>query len=292
MIRKSTLLHLRIPFSVFLMPVFLFALSISDKPALFNIVWVFLVLHLFIYPASNGYNSYFDKDEQSIGGLKRPPAVSRELYIVALIFDLIGILLAFMVSWVFAVMVFIYGMVSKAYSHPSVRIKKYPWGSWFIAGLFQGFFTFWMAYIGINQTSPDIILQPSIYLPAALSTLILMGSYPMTQVYQHEEDSKRGDVTLSYLLGIRGTFVFTGMVFLIATIGFFFYFRYFYDLRLFVYFLLFASPMLVYFNIWFMKVLKNPGEANFSNTMRLNMISSLALSAFFVMMFFYHNYFV
>lgn len=290
MIKRSTLLHLRIPFSVFLMPVYLFALSISTKPALFNIVWVFVILHIFIYPASNGYNSYFDKDEQSIGGLRSPPSVSRELYTVALIFDLIGILMSFLISWSFAMMVFVYGMVSKAYSHPSVRIKKYPWGSWFIAGFFQGFFTFWMAFMGINAAGFEVILKSGVHVPAVLSTLILMGSYPMTQIYQHEEDKKRGDVTLSYLLGIRGTFIFTGVVFLLATIGFFFYFRHFHDITLFVYFILFASPMLVFFTRWFARVLTDREQANFSNTMRLNMISSLALSTFFIVMYFYTNY--
>lgn len=292
MISRSTILHLRIPFSVFLMPVFLFALGISIKPPIFNIVLVFLVLHLFIYPASNGYNSYFDKDEKSIGGLKNPPKVSKQLYYVSLLFDLMGILLAFLVNWQFALMVFIYGMISKAYSHPRIRIKKFPWGSWFIAGLFQGFFTLWMAYAGINATGLTVIFRPEVYIPAILSSVVLWGSYPMTQIYQHEEDAKRGDITLSYKLGIKGTFIFTAGIFLVATVGFLAYFFILNQVYMFYAFLLFMMPMLIFFNVWFMKVLKNPTNADFDHTMKLNIISSLALSAFFVLLFLTNNRFI
>ena len=77
--KKSTLLHLRIPFSFFLLPVFLFAAAIVDVFDWGNFWMLFFILHFLVYPASNGYNSYFDKDEESIGGLKNPPKVSKEL---------------------------------------------------------------------------------------------------------------------------------------------------------------------------------------------------------------------
>jgi 1,4-dihydroxy-2-naphthoate octaprenyltransferase len=69
---KSTLLHLRIPFSFFLMPVYWFALSQSSTLHTDKAVLVFILLHLLIYPASNAYNSFYDKDESSIGGLENP----------------------------------------------------------------------------------------------------------------------------------------------------------------------------------------------------------------------------
>jgi 1,4-dihydroxy-2-naphthoate octaprenyltransferase len=111
--KKSTWQHLRIPFSFFLMPVFLFAASISPIEDLGRFVLVFFILHLLLYPASNGYNSYFDKDEGSIGGLKNPPKVSHELYIVSLIFDGLALILGLIISWQFVIMLFIYGAISK-----------------------------------------------------------------------------------------------------------------------------------------------------------------------------------
>ena len=142
MLSRSTLLHLRIPFSFFLLPVFLFAISQIPPAPWVNLLLVFVILHLLLYPASNGYNSYFDRDENSIGGLRKPPPVSENLYWVSLSLDLVAILLGLVISWQFSLMLLIYGLVSKAYSHPSIRLKQYPWISWIVAGLFQGLFTF------------------------------------------------------------------------------------------------------------------------------------------------------
>jgi len=97
------------------MPVYLLALAISDEIHLQNTILSFLILHVLIYPASNGYNSYFDKDEKSIGGLKNPPKVQKELYWVSLILDGLGILLGLSTGLEFVMMIFIYGLISKAY---------------------------------------------------------------------------------------------------------------------------------------------------------------------------------
>ena len=87
MFSRSAWLHLRIPFSFFLMPVFIFALGISPNFTESRLLWSFLIIHLFLYPASNGFNSYFVKDEKSIGGLKNPPPVNKGLYYLSLLFS-------------------------------------------------------------------------------------------------------------------------------------------------------------------------------------------------------------
>ena len=91
MFSKSTFLHLRIPFSYFLLPVYLFSLSASPNLNESKLLWVFVILHFFLYPASNGYNSYFDKDEKSIGGLKNPPPVTKGLYWLSLLLEVSAI---------------------------------------------------------------------------------------------------------------------------------------------------------------------------------------------------------
>ena len=73
MLTRSSWLHLRIPFSYFLLPVYLFALAISPNLNESRMLWVFIILHVFLYPASNGYNSYYDRDEKSIGGVEKTP---------------------------------------------------------------------------------------------------------------------------------------------------------------------------------------------------------------------------
>lgn len=283
MFQKSTWLHLRIPFSFFLMPVFLFASSqvnIDWK----NWILAFVAIHLFLYPASNAFNSYFDKDEGSIGGLEKPPKVSRELYWVALLFDLLAVCVGAFVSWQFAAALLVYGLVSKAYSHPSVRLKKYPIISWLVVAFFQGFFTYLMSLQAIANLDWYEMLEKRHLYAAALSSCLLAGSYPMTQIYQHQEDAQRGDRTLSLMLGIEGTFIFTAIWFFLANVGFI---AFFYNHNTWRGILIFETallPVLIFFGKWFWQVRKNPNKADFRNTMLLNKISSLSLSVAFVLM--------
>ena len=286
MFSSSSWLHLRIPFSYFLLPVFLFSLAISPNISEKSILWTFIIVHFFLYPASNGYNSYFDKDEKSIGGLKNPPPVKKGLYYLSLLFDVIAIVLGFLlINPTFALMLLIYGLVSKAYSHPAIRLKKLPVTGWLVAGLFQGLFTFMMCYIGINKYSLENVFKLHVLVPGVLSTMMLWANYPMTQIYQHEEDEKHGDMTLSRKLGIRGTFYFVSAVFSVVTFGFVLYFHAFFESKYAWTFLAALFPVVAYFFIWFYQVYQDRTKADFSHTMWLNFISATALNAYFIYLF-------
>ncbi len=264
------------------MPVFLFGLAVSGSEDLFKIITVFISLHLFLYPASNGFNSYFDKDEGSIGGLKNPPKVDKNLYWTALAFDGVALLMGFLISWQFSVMLMIYGLVSKAYSHPSIRLKNQPILGWLAVGLFQGYFTFLMTVFAVSNIELSGLMDFDIQIPALLSSALLLGSYPMTQIYQHEEDKKRGDITISLRLGIRGTFFFTGIFFFLSNIGFLYYFMDSFSLTEAIIFQLALGPVMGYFFYWFWISRNNVEKVNFQNTMRLNFISSFMLNGFFI----------
>ncbi|MDA0196482.1 MAG: UbiA family prenyltransferase [Bacteroidetes bacterium] len=282
--QKSTLLHLRFPFSFFLLPVYLFALSTSNSIDLTGATLTFILLHFFLYPASNGYNSFFDKDEESIGGLKNPPVVTKELYYTSLALDFIALVLgALFINLEFMLLLLAYGLASKAYSHPALRIKKFPILGWITAFFFQGYFTFLMAYVGINKVSLIETFEIQVQFPAILSSLLLGGSYPMTQIYQHKEDAKRGDNTISRKLGVLGTFHFTAVFFIIANAGFVIYFLEWFEISDLVLFQIALTPSLVYFALWYFKVRKDSSLANYQSTMRLNLLSSAMLNLFFLM---------
>lgn len=284
---KNIILHLRIPFSLFLMPVFWFAVSQSQNPDWGVTAGLFVVLHLLIYPASNAYNSYFDKDEGSIGGLENPPPVSLALFYVSWILDIVAIIVAyFLGGWILSLALIIYSSISKAYSNDKIRLKKYPIISWLTVGIFQGAFTYLTVIQAVGKIPISELLQNKYLFPAILSSLNLLGFYPMTQIYQHEEDARRGDMTMSRLLGIKGTFIFTASIFLFVTIGFFFYFQdiLIYNFPAFAVYVLVMSPVLIYFNLWFLKVLKNENQADFHHTMRLNMLGSVCLNLFFILL--------
>jgi 1,4-dihydroxy-2-naphthoate octaprenyltransferase len=286
MFSRSSWLHLRMPFSFVLLPIFLFSLSVSPNFTGPRLLWVFFILHFLVYPASNGYNSYFDKDDKSIGGLKNPPPVKKGLYFLSLTLDLIAIILAYIkINTTFAVMVLIYGLVSKAYSHPATRIKKYAWTSWIITGIFQGLFTFAMCYVGVNDFEIVQAMRLEVILPGSLTSLMLWANYPITQVYQHAEDRKRGDITLSAKLGITGTFYFAASIFTLAVGGFLFYFRFMFGEKYAWFFLISILPLLGYFFYWFFLIMKEPANADYSHTMRMNLISAICLNGFFIYLF-------
>lgn len=293
MLSLSSWLHLRIPFSYFLLPVFLFSLAISPNVNENALLWTFIIIHIFLYPASNGYNSYYDKDEKSIGGLKNPPPVNKGLYYLALLFDIIAIILGYyFINLTFAILLLIYGLVSKAYSHPGIRLKKFPITGWLVAGLFQGLFTFIMCYIGINKFSLENIWKSSVLIPGVLCSLMLWANYPMTQIYQHEEDGKRGDETLSRMLGIRGTFYFVGAVFSLVTLGFVLYFNAFFSASYSLIFVMVLLPVILYFLFWFILTYKDEKNADYKHTMWLNFISATCLNAFFIYVFLYANNYI
>jgi len=283
---KNALVLMRIPFSVYLMPVFWFALSnVYQEIDLWKSVSIFIVLHVFQYPASNGYNSYFDKDEESIGGLEKPPSVSQELYYLVLLFDATAIIGAYFVSPLFAAMVFTYTLVSKAYSFDKIRLKRFPILSTAVVTVFQGAFTYGMVLIGLG-----LVIDTHQMIYAAISTFLIAGSYPLTQIYQHKEDKDRGDQTLSLKLGIKGTFIFSSVMFLIgftAILTSYFIAEKWIDAAVLM---ICTAPIGFYFLRWMILSWKDDDHVNFRNTMNMNAISSIALSLAFIAMLILHYY--
>jgi len=275
---------LRIPFSLFLMPVFWFGLSALREPFGWGrAAAVFVILHLLVYPASNGYNSFYDKDEDSIGGLKIPPKVTPELLHLVWLFDALAVVGALLLGWLFAALVVVYLLVSKAYSYEGIRLKKYPLLSTTVVVVFQGAFTFLLTQVGVGAPEAQLAERTNLLL-ALVSTLFLCGSYPLTQIYQHQEDARRGDRTLSLRLGIRGTFVFAagGLLAGAGTMALAYWLRS--EMRNLLIFLVATGPVVALFSRWAWLAWQNPALANFEWTMRMNKVSSLCLSAAFIAM--------
>lgn len=290
---RNILLHLRLPFSVFLLPIFLFALSqvsVAAHPGgLSRAWWAFVLIHFLLYPASNAYNSFYDKDEGSIGLLESPPPVSTGLLYTAWGMDLVAIIMAILagLGFPFILYLIIYGSISKLYSHPAVRLKKYPLLSWIIVGLFQGAFTYLATVQVIGQNSLPELLTSRHVLPALICTSNLWAVYPLTQIYQHEEDARRGDLTYSRLLGLNGTFLNAAVFFCLSFAGFLYYFLHFGVVGHLVTLALCMGPVMVYFVYWWVRVRRDQREASFQQTMRMNLLAGLGLNLFFGILCFY-----
>jgi 4-hydroxybenzoate polyprenyltransferase len=277
---SSTVLHLRIPFSYFLMPVFLVAVLSVQNPNLFKTLLLFVILHLFVYPASNGFNSYYDKDTESIGGLKNPPPVQKSLLWTALIFDGVALMLSLLIGWQLTLALFVYGLFSKAYSWDKIRLKKYPVASLFVAAFFSGAYTVFMTVFSVHPDGVAAVCRIEYAYIALLSTLFLFASYPMTQVYQHESDIRRGDTTMSVLLGVKGTFLFAAIFFAVSGIGFILYYLHYLGMKYALLFVVCQVPTVLFFILWMFRCFKNVRAANYDMTMILNFISATGLIIF------------
>jgi UbiA prenyltransferase family len=285
MLTKNTIKLLRIPFSILLMPIFLLALSQAHAINYYTAAFSFLIIHLLVYPASNGYNSYIDKDTTSIGGIEKPPMPTKQLFYTTLLMDGFSILLSLtLVNYYFAGSVLLYILASRAYSSKQIRLKKYPIIGFLIVVIFQGAFTFVMSTIGITNYGFDFTLINWFVLIAC--SLQIAGAYPLTQIYQHQADLKDGVKTISYQLGYKGTFIFTALLFAACNVFYYLYFKGMDKFNFFVVLQVCFIPIVVYFGWWLLQVFKNTNEANFKNTMRMNLIAACCMNCCFLILIF------
>ncbi len=278
LLQSSTIQLLRIPFSFFLMPVYWFALSQSGKINIVNAIAVFLILHLLLYPASNAYNSFMDRDTESIGGVKNPLPATRQLYHASILLDMLAIVAAVFISTVFVWGIVFFIAASKAYSYRRIRLKKYPVASFLLAASCQGGLVFFLVYHSCSV--PQSLAVP--VLPIIASSLLVGSIYPLTQIYQHRQDEEDGVKTLSKLLGYKGTFIFTAFTYAIAISILGIYFSANLELVRFLLLLLIMSPVLLYFFWWYLAVTKNTAAANFKNSLRMNIVTSFCTNAGFI----------
>ena len=83
------------------MPVYWFALSQTAQVNVPVAILIFCLLHVLVYPASNGYNSYMDRDTESIGGVERPEQPTKQLYYATILMDFTSVIISYFVSWYF-----------------------------------------------------------------------------------------------------------------------------------------------------------------------------------------------
>lgn len=231
-----------------------------------------------------------DKDTGSIGGLKHPPPVTRKLYTTSIFFDITGLILCCIVSWKAAILVAVYILFSKAYSWHGIRLKKYPIISWLVVMFFQGGYIFMLSGMTAGNQYSVEWFTPKNMECMLIASLLIGGSYPLTQIYQHEEDHRRGDRTLSYILGIRGTFFFTLIFFISCSFIAFHYFVTYYTIRHLVVFMLSLLPAMIYFSSWLLKTLRNNQYADHEHVMLMNKIASSGTTAGFITLFILNHF--
>jgi lycopene elongase/hydratase (dihydrobisanhydrobacterioruberin-forming) len=143
-------------------------------------------------------NSAFDKDEGDIGYLKQPPPPPRALAGFSLGLMVLGqglaLLLPISYAWAYAACF----LLSVVYSVPPFRLKAVAGPDWLIN--MWGFGTL-TPFAGWASTGMPV--TPSGFLVLLAFCPLFASLYPLTQLYQFEEDERRGDRTLALKLGMR-----------------------------------------------------------------------------------------
>jgi len=281
---KSTVKHLRLPFSFFLLPVFLFALSQASHINWTGTILAFLILHLLIFPSSNGYNSHQDRDETSIGGLKNPPKVTSNLFYATLLMDVSAVISGLIISPYFSLLLLVFIFMSRAYSYRQIRLKKYPIVGFLTVFVFQGAFVYFMSMAAITGFRGNDLYSTNTIICMCISSLFIGSIYPLTQIYQHQADKNDGVISISYKLGYTGTFIFSGLLYSLAAILMCYYFNLKHQAVAFVLFIVVILPVVYKLSVWFAKVRKDTSNANFENTMAMNKLASMSMNLYFIIL--------
>jgi hypothetical protein len=160
----------------------------------------FLSVHILLFGGVTVYNSYWDKDTGPIGGLRAPPPLAPWTLAASWLLQIAGLLLAASVSAASAAVYAVSMGSFWLYSGPRWRWKGRPWLSLAVIGAGTGMGGFLLGYLcdGRATVTPEC-------LAAALGVSCLIASlFPLSQVYQVEEDLGRKDVTFAAKYGLPG----------------------------------------------------------------------------------------
>lgn len=202
--------HLRLPFQLVLAPIFLLGWwSAATEPPAWVLVVSFLAVHVGLYGGTTVYNSFYDRDEGPISFLKEPMPLEVSHKNASLALQWVSAaVLAFidpMAGAIAAVMV----VMGICYSHPRPRWKARTWAAIAAVAVGQGAGAVLLGW----AVAGDGSIPPPLTLKLALAaTLVTVGVYPLTQVYQVREDGARGDRTIAVRYGWKPAMAFACVV--------------------------------------------------------------------------------
>lgn len=148
------------------------------------------------------FNSAFDRDEGDVAYLRRPPPPPAHLASFGFCLMALGLLGTWLLPAEYRAAYAVCLGLSVLYSAPPFRLKSVPGADWIINMLGFGTLT---PYAGWAATGIPLDRVHGLVLVAFCP--LFAALYPLTQIYQLEEDRGRGDRTLALLLGVQRSLV-------------------------------------------------------------------------------------
>ena len=194
------LVHLRVHYQLLILSGgYLLGGLFVSRPELGPFVFQFFNVHILLNGGVTAYNSYWDDDDGPIGGLEHPPKMTRWMHPAALSVQGVGLVFAWSEGATFVGLWVLTMILSVLYSGPP-RWKGHPVGSLVCVGVGTGTNTFLLGYLAAGGTG----LSPPILGAAVGTAALLLSLYPVSQIFQLDEDRARGDRTFAVAYGIEG----------------------------------------------------------------------------------------
>src|SRR6056297_864771 len=160
----------------------------------------FLNVHVLLFGGATAYNSWWDKDEGAIGGLKDPPKMEKWMHPVSLLFMFSGWVWSVFIGLEYAVVYGVSLLFFWLYSTPHARWKGKPLLSLVAIGVSTGFNS-----VLLGLWASGGAFSTAILLSAVGASMILLSLYPVSQIFQIDEDRSRGDETFTACYGLEST---------------------------------------------------------------------------------------
>ncbi len=161
----------------------------------------FVNVHIFLFGGATVFNSFWDKDEGPIGGLKHPPKMKPWMRPVSMVMQFFALAWCLTINVEFTVIYGISLLLFWLYSSPKARWKGHPILSLIAIGISTGTNSFLLGILATGQHT----LTPENVITSVGVACIILSLYPISQIYQMEEDSRRGDITFTMKYGLYNT---------------------------------------------------------------------------------------
>jgi 4-hydroxybenzoate polyprenyltransferase len=160
-------------------------------------------------------NSVYDRDTGDIGYLDNPPPIPRFLLAVSLAALFVGSLVASVLGGQFLAAYSVCLVMSILYSVPPIRAKARAGFDVLINAAGFGGLTVFAGWAALDRplASPIVLVSLGFF-------FLFVAFYPLTQIYQMDEDRARGDHTLALALGKRNALLLSLVAVILAFVCF------------------------------------------------------------------------
>ncbi|MCC5916313.1 MAG: UbiA prenyltransferase family protein [Cryomorphaceae bacterium] len=275
------LLHMRFHLSALLSPIFFMALCFSEVKSYRDVLLLFILLHLIVYPSRNGFNSIQDRIGGSLTGLKTPPPAPGFLRILTLILDATAIYIAFTMSKSTFILVTFYVIAFRAYSFRYIQLKRFPLLSFVMVVGVQGALIYLLTSHVAQQRSVMSIVMSKEGLAGILAACgYVAAGYPLLNLFRHKQEEKAKLKSFSRLLGIKDSFLFSTIF--LAGMSLMLFYLFMPEWEYIFLFLLINSPTLGLFIIWYRKSWRTSFFVDYEDTMRISFLGGFTMNIFFI----------